>query len=472
MEFRRTQSIHFVGIGGIGMSGIAEVLLTLGYNVSGSDINENARVRNLRRRGAKITLGHAAKNVEEVDVVVRTSAVDDDNCEVKAARERSIPVIPRAEMLAELMRLKEGIAIAGTHGKTTTTAMMSHILRTAEYDPTVVVGGRMHNLGIGARLGSGDHIVVEADESDGSFLKLMPVLSAVTNIEDDHLDYFGTMKKLEQAFLDFINSVPFYGFTAICGDDPRLQNLLPKVTKPHQTYGLEDHNQLRAVNCRQKNGKQTFTVQREDREIGDLILPLPGDFNVQNALAATALALEMGIDFQKIEQAFKSFEGVARRFDYKGRVENFIIYDDYAHHPTEVKNTLSAAANSFDGELLVVFQPHRYSRTELLAGKFGEALQEADKLCVTDVYAAGEEPVPGVNIDFLKDKILKHCSAKTTAFAVDREQVLDWVEAVFEPDHQQVLFTLGAGDVVQYAEPIQDRVARKLRELKDASNGG
>ncbi len=469
MEFRSTQSIHFVGIGGVGMSGIAEVLLTLGYNVSGSDIQENARVRNLRRRGAQITIGHAEENVDGADVVVRTSAVEDENCEIQAARERSIPVIPRAEMLAELMRLKKGVAIAGTHGKTTTTAMMSHLLRTAEYDPTVVVGGRMHNLGIGARLGSGNHIVVEADESDGSFLKLMPVLSAVTNIEDDHLDYFGTMKKLEQAFLDFINSVPFYGFTAICGDDPRLRKLLPKVTKPHQTYGLGEHNQLRAVNCRQKNGKQTFTVQLEGEEIGELLLPLPGDFNVQNALASTALALEMGISFQKIEEAFETFEGVARRFDYKGRVEKFTIYDDYAHHPTEIRNTLGAAANSFEAELLVVFQPHRYSRTKMLADKFGPALEVADRLCVTDVYAAGEEPLPGVDLDFLRNKILKHCSPETTAFAASRDQVLEWVEEVFNPHKPQVLFTLGAGDVVQYAEPIQDRIARKLRELKDAA---
>ncbi len=463
MKFRSTQLIHFTGIGGVGMSGIAEVLLTLGYEVTGSDIEENARIRNLQRRGAKVEIGHSPRHVEGVDVVVRTSAVGENNCEIQAAREQDIPVIPRAEMLAELMRLKKGIAVAGTHGKTTTTAMVSHLLQSAEYDPTVVVGGRMHNLGIGARLGSGEHIVVEADESDGSFLRLAPVLSVVTNIEDDHMDYYDSMSALIAAFKEFINSVPFYGFTAICGDDPRLKEMLPEITRPHQSYGFAEHNQLRAVDCKATNGRQEFTVLLEGEKLGQLDLPLPGRFNVLNALGATAIALELGVGFATLRQAFESFQGVARRFDFKGRVKEFRVYDDYAHHPTEIKKTLEAARQALDGELLVVFQPHRYSRTKQLAEEFGPALKIADKLCVTDVYPAGEEPVSGIDLNFLRRHILPHRKEQNTDFKADREKILDWVVENYRPGKSQVLFTLGAGDVVSLAEPAQDRVLEKMR---------
>ncbi len=467
MNFRRTSQIHFVGIGGIGMSGIAELLLTQGYQVTGSDIRENARIRNLRRQGASIAIGHSSSNLQGADVVVRTSAVGESNVEIVTARKASIPVIPRAEMLAELMRLKRGIAIAGTHGKTTTTAMVSHLLQTAGFDPTVVVGGRMHNYGIGARLGDGQHIVVEADESDGSFLKLSPVISAVTNIEDDHLDYYGSIEKLERAFVDFINSVPFYGFTALCGDDPRLRKLLPQVTKPYATYGFQESNQLRAFNCIQEDFNQHFTVLFQGKNLGEIELPVPGKFNIQNSLAAISIALEMGVDFSLIKQSLKSFRGVARRFDYHGRVGNLSIYDDYAHHPTEVAETLKAARDTFEAELLVVFQPHRYSRTEQFAEQFGWALNFADRLCVTDIYPAGEKPLDGIDMEFLKQKIQPCRDRGETFFAPDSKAVLDWVEKVVDCDKKQVLFTLGAGDVVALSEPIQSVVAKLRREIKN-----
>ena len=455
--------IHFVGIGGVGMSGIAEVLLTLGYKVSGSDIKENARIRNLSRRGAEITIGHSADNLEGADVVVKTSAVGEENCEIKAARRNNIPVIPRAEMLAELMRLKQGIAVAGTHGKTTTTAMVSLVLQSGGFDPTVVVGGRMHNMGIGARLGSDKQIVVEADESDGSFLKLMPIMSIVTNIDDDHIDYYGDMQAVEEAFVEFINSIPFYGYAALCGDDERLYNLIERVRKPFQTYGFAPHNDLRPVDWKQSEGQSKFTVCHQDRELGEIELPVPGRFNVLNALGAVAIGLEKEISFEAIKRGLENFEGVARRFDFKGKVASFRVYDDYAHHPTEINKTIRAARESLEGELLVIFQPHRYSRTRDLADEFGSALKEADRLCVMDVYPAGEDKIEEINIEYLREKIGPWRNGDVTYFADEREKVLNWVEEQVEPGRPQNLFTMGAGDVVNLAEPALDRVARITR---------
>ncbi|MGM0380399.1 MAG: UDP-N-acetylmuramate--L-alanine ligase [bacterium] len=469
MKFRRTSLIHFVGIGGVGMSGIAEVLLTLGYEVSGSDIKENARIRNLRRRGAEIKIGHSSKNISGADVVVKTSAVGEDNCEIKAARKNNIPVIPRAEMLAELMRLKQGIAVAGTHGKTTTTAMVSMILQSAGFDPTVVVGGRMHNLGIGARLGSDKQIVVEADESDGSFLKLMPIMSIVTNIDDDHMDHYGSMDAVEDAFAEFINSIPFYGFAALCGDDERVFNLLDRVRKPFKTYGFAGHNDLRPVDLKQVDGGSKFTVQFNNKNLGDIKLPVPGRFNVLNALGAAAIGLEKNIEFEAIKRGLENFEGVARRFEFKGKVNSFRVYDDYAHHPTEIDKTISAARENLAGELLVVFQPHRYSRTKQLAADFGQALADADRLCVMDVYPAGEEKIEGIDLEFLQNKIGPSRNGDVTAFAGEREEVLNWIEQQVEPGKKQNLFTMGAGDVVNLAEPVLDRVARIVRGEKDGN---
>jgi len=451
------------------MSGIAEVLLTLGYEVTGSDIKENARIRNLRRRGAKVTIGHSGDNLEGADVVVKTSAVDEENCEIKTARRNNIPVIPRAEMLAELMRLKEGIAVAGTHGKTTTTAMVSLVMQAGGFDPTVVVGGRMHNMGIGARLGSDKQIVVEADESDGSFLKLMPIMSIVTNIDDDHIDYYGDIKAVEEAFLKFINSIPFYGFAALCGDDERLYRLIDKVRKPFQTYGFAPHNDLRPINWKQSSGRSKFTVRHRDRELGEIELPVPGRFNVLNALGAVAIGREQNISFEAIKRGLENFEGVARRFEFKGNVASFRVYDDYAHHPTEIDKTIQAARDSLQGELLIIFQPHRYTRTRELAEDFGKALRAADRLCVMDVYPAGEEKIEEVDLEFLRNKIGPWRNGDVTVFAENRQKVLDWVEQQVQPGRNQNLFTMGAGDVVNLAEPVLDRVASVVRGDKNES---
>jgi UDP-N-acetylmuramate--alanine ligase len=446
------------------MSGIAEILLTLGYRVTGSDISEGARVRNLRRRGADVEIGHDSENVHNADVVVKTAAVDETNVEIEEAHDREIPVIPRAEMLAELMRLQEGIAIAGTHGKTTTTAMVSKVLQAGGLDPTVVVGGRLHNLNIGARLGTDDQIVVEADESDGSFLKLSPVLGAVTNIEPEHMDYYGDEEQLEDAFLEFVNSVPFYGFMALCGDDDRIRSLLPDVKKPFKTYGFAERNVLRAVDCDVANGGTSYTMIHEGEELGSVKLDVPGRHNVLNSLAAAAIAFEQGIPFSAVREGLEEFRGVVRRFDHKGSVQNLDVYDDYAHHPTEIEATLEAARERFDRELIVVFQPHRYSRTRDFADEFGDALSMADRLLVTDVYAAGEEPIPGINLDFLRNSIQPKLNGQVAAYESDREQIIEWVRDQLEPDQPQVVFTIGAGNVVDFAEPILETKRSRVRE--------
>jgi len=459
LNFRRTSIVHFVGIGGVGMSGIAEVLLNLGYKVTGSDIKKNTRIQKMRQRGAEISIGHCAGNLEGADVVVKTSAVGENNCEIKAARSNNIPVIPRAEMLAELMRLKQGIAIAGTHGKTTTTAMVSRILQAGGFDPTVVVGGRMHNMQIGARLGSDDQIVVEADESDGSFLKLMPIMSVVTNIDNDHMDYYESMEAVEDAFENFINSIPFYGLAVICGDDNRLADLIDKIHKPFQTYGFGEHNTIRPLELKQKEGGSKFTVQYENKNLGEINLSVPGRFNVLNALGAIGIGLEKEISFEAIKRGLEDFEGVVRRFDFKGQVGSFRVYDDYAHHPTEIKKTIQAARENLGGELLVIFQPHRYSRTRDLADKFAEVLAGVDQLCVMDVYPAGEDKIEGIDLDYLRKKIKPHRNGDNTVFIEEEEKILDWVERRHVSGRKQNLFTMGAGDVVDLAAPILERAA-------------
>lgn len=461
--FRRTQCVHFVGIGGVGMSGIAEILLTLGYDITGSDLERNQRTRNLSRQGARIHQGHDPAYVEGADVVVKTSAVDESNKEIREARRRGIPVIPRAEMLAELMRLKEGIAVAGTHGKTTTTAMLSAVLQSGGCDPTVVVGGRLHNLELGARLGTDDQIVVEADESDGSFLHLSPVMGVVTNIENDHMDFYDDMEQMEEVYLEFINSVPFYGYMALCGDDPRLYRLRSRIMKPYRTYGFGRHNDLRALAPRTADGGTRFRLQREGEVLGEVELSVPGYHNVLNALGAASVGFEQGLSFGEVREGLESFEGVVRRFDFKGREGHFEVYDDYAHHPTEITKTLETARALFDAEILVVFQPHRYSRTRDLADQFGPALGPADRLCVMDVYAAGETPIDGIDLSYLEDAINPHRNGDPTAFIADSDAILDWVEAAWAPDRRQVLFTMGAGDVVDLAEPILERI-RQVRE--------
>ena len=392
--------IHFVGIGGVGMCGIAEVLLNLGYAVSGSDLASNAVTQRLARLGANIQLGHAAENIAGADVVVVSTAVQEANPEVVAARDNKIPIVPRALMLAELMRLKQGIAIAGTHGKTTTTSLVASILGEAGMDPTYVIGGRLTAAGTNARLGQGDFLVAEADESDASFLYLTPVIAIVTNIDADHMDTYGhDFERLKQAFVDFCQRLPFYGMAVLCVDDPNVRDILPRITKPITTYGFDASAQVRAVNARFENGLMLFTVVREGMADLDVVLNHPGMHNVLNALSAIAVATEVGASNAAIIKALAEFHGVGRRFQRYGEMPaktggHYLLVDDYGHHPVEMAATLAAARGAFpDQRLVLVFQPHRYTRTRDCFEDFVRVLSETDVLILTEVYPAGEAPI-------------------------------------------------------------------------------
>jgi len=397
----KVRRIHFVGIGGSGMSGIAEVMLNLGYEVSGSDLAENAATRRLAGLGARVGIGHRAGNIDEADAVVVSTAVKEDNPEVLLARERQIPVVPRALMLAELMRLKQGIAVAGTHGKTTTTSLVASILAEGGFDPTFVIGGRLNSAGAHARLGSGEFIVAEADESDASFLHLQPVIAVVTNIDADHMETYGhDFGRLKQAFVDFLQHLPFYGAAILCEDDRNLREIMPAVSKPIVRYGLAETAHIRAVDIRHEGARMTFSVLRPGSAPKlDIVLNLPGVHNVQNALAAIAVADEVGVPDAAIVKALAEFKGVGRRFQRYGEVPlpgggHFTLIDDYGHHPAEMAATLAAARGAFPGRRLVLaFQPHRYTRTRDCFEDFVRVIGQADAVLLTEVYAAGEAPV-------------------------------------------------------------------------------
>ena len=395
--------IHFVGIGGAGMSGIAEVLLNQGYRISGSDLGENAATRRLVAMGAEVFLGHDARYIEGADAIVTSTAVKADNPEVVAAHAKLVPVVPRAVMLAELMRMKKGVAIAGTHGKTTTTSLVASVLAAAHMDPTFVIGGRLNSAGANAQLGSGEYIVVEADESDASFLNLLPVLSVVTNIDADHMDTYGhDFGRLKGAFIEFLHRMPFYGAAVVCVDDPSIREILPQIARPITSYGFSDDAQVRAVNVRAAGGQMHFTVQRKNGiELPDLdvVLNLPGHHNVLNALAAIGIAVELGVDDAAVVQALAEFKGVGRRFQRYGEAAlpsggHCTLVDDYGHHPVEMAATLSAARGAFPGRRLVLaFQPHRYSRTRDCFEDFVKVIGQADAVLLAEVYAAGEAPI-------------------------------------------------------------------------------
>jgi UDP-N-acetylmuramate--alanine ligase len=400
----KVKRVHFVGVGGSGMSGIAEVLLNLGYEISGSDLSANATTQRLAGLGMKIFKGHAAQQIAGADAVVVSTAVKVDNPEVVAARERYIPVVPRALMLAELMRLKQGIAIAGTHGKTTTTSLAASVLAEGGLDPTFVIGGRLNSAGANARLGAGEFIVVEADESDASFLHLQPVLAVVTNIDADHMETYGhSMEKLKQAFIDFVHRLPFYGMAVLCQDDTNIREIIPKITKPITTYGLSPEAQIRAVDIQHSGGQMRFRVVRSgsDSAAADLIvtLNLPGMHNVLNALAAIAVGMEVGVPDACIVKALAEFRGVGRRFQRYGEVAlpdggSFTLIDDYGHHPVEMAATIEAVRGAFPGRRLVLaFQPHRYTRTRDCFEDFVKVLSTVDALVLTEVYPAGEAPI-------------------------------------------------------------------------------
>jgi len=397
------QHIHFVGIGGVGMSGIAEILFNLGYTISGSDQADSATLQRLGGLGIRTGIGHAAEHIAGADAVVTSTAVQGDNPEVLAARHNRIPVVPRALMLAELMRLKKGIAIAGTHGKTTTTSLVASVLAEAGLDPTFVIGGRLNSAGANARLGQGDYIVVEADESDASFLNLLPVMAVVTNIDADHMETYGhDFEKLKQAFVDFLHKMPFYGTAILCTDDPAVRAVLPQVTCPVTSYGFEEGAEVRAVDVRAVEGQMHFTVQRRNGVVLPdmaVVLNLPGRHNVLNALSAIAVAVELGIDDAAVLSALANFKGVGRRFQRYGDLPAadggvFTLVDDYGHHPNEMAATIAAARGAFPGRrLLLAFQPHRYTRTRDCFDDFVKVIAQADAVLLTEVYAAGESPI-------------------------------------------------------------------------------
>ena len=443
--FKRYQQVHFVGIGGVGMSGIAEVLLNLGYRVTGSDVRRGESVERLERLGAKVFIGHEASHADGAHVVVYSSAVARDNVEVQAARLRGVPVIPRAEMLAELMRLKYGIAIAGTHGKTTTTSMVAAVLAAGELDPTVVVGGRILGLGANARLGQGEFLVAEADESDGSFLKLSPTIAVVTTVDAEHLDHYADLDAIRAAFLTFVNKVPFYGAAVLCLDQPNIQQMIPGVDKRVITYGLESSADLTARRLEFTGTTSRFEVVQGGRVLGAVALEAPGRHNVLNALAAIAVGLDLELPFDVIAGALAGFRGVQRRFQIRGEVRGVLVVDDYGHHPAEIRATLAAAKAGYDRRVITVFQPHRYSRTQHLRQEFLTAFYQSDVLVIMDIYAAGEAPIPGVHARDLAEGIAAHGHRDVRYMNGDRAAIVDFLcESTRSGD---LVLTLGAGDV-------------------------
>lgn len=432
------------GIGGSGMSGIAEVLLNLGYEVRGSDLNDSAVVRRLRELGARIAVGHAAENVTDAEVLVKSTAVGDDNPEVRVARQKDIPVIPRAEMLAELMRLRQGIAIAGTHGKTTATSLTAAVFEAAGMDPTVIIGGRLNAYGANAHLGTGHYLIAEADESDGSFLCLSPIITVVTNVDRDHVDFYPTQDDIDAAFIAFMNKIPFYGVNVVCGDDSGVRRLLPKVKRPIVTYGFGEHNRIRAK-ILDAGAKNRFEVLIRGAGMGVVELAQPGRHNVLNALAAIGVALEAGIEPRCCLEGLAAFKGVGRRFETKGEKNGVLVVDDYGHHPTEILATLHTARQAFPQRRLVaVFQPHRFTRTQALFGEFCKSFEQTDKLMLLEIYAASEKPIPGVSGQSLAQGIRQVSSVDVSYFSGIPE-VLEALRA--ELKEGDLLLTLGAGSV-------------------------
>jgi UDP-N-acetylmuramate--alanine ligase len=447
----KVKRVHFVGIGGAGMSGIAEVLLTQGYGVSGSDVAPGPATRRLAELGARVTIGHSAANVADADVVVASSAVPSDNAELAAARERGVPVIPRALMLAELMRLKQGIAVAGTHGKTTTTSLVASVLAEGGLDPTFVIGGRLLSAGANARLGRGEFLVAEADESDASFLVLQPVLAVITNIDADHMETYGhDFARLKEAFVHFALRLPFYGVALLCVDDPNVREVMPQITKPIVTYGLAHDAQLRAEDVAHEGGRMRFVARQADRPDLAVALNLAGVHNVQNALAAIAVGREVGVADAAIARALAEFKGVGRRFQRYGEVElagrgSYTLVDDYGHHPAEMAATLAAARGSFPGRRIVLaFQPHRYTRTRDLFEDFVKVLSTADVLILTEIYPAGESAIVAADGRALA-RALRVAGKVEPVFVDDVESVAEAVASIVHDG--DVVLTMGAGSI-------------------------
>ncbi|SKA69662.1 UDP-N-acetylmuramate--L-alanine ligase [Desulfobaculum bizertense] len=442
----KIRKIHMVGIGGTGMNGIAEVLLSLGYEVSGSDLSSSPVTERLQSLGATVFQGHAAGHVGDADVLVKSTAVREDNPEVMEAREHRIPVIPRAEMLAELMRLRQGIAVAGTHGKTTTTSLLATIFTEAKLDPTVIIGGRLNAFGTNALLGKGEFLIAEADESDGSFLCLSPIMTVVTNVDLDHLDFYDDMDQIRETFINFMNRVPFYGRNVVCGDNPVVRSILPEVKRPVMTYGLSEGNRLRGK-IKRCEDESCFDVFYRDEYWGEVILRQPGLHNVLNALAAIGVSIEAGVPQDAILRGLATFGGVGRRFERKGERDGVLVVDDYGHHPTEIKATLATARQCYpDRRLVVAFQPHRYTRTKALFQEFCSALGQVDSLLLTEIYPASEKPIPGVTGECLAQGIRNTSQADVKFY----DSIPSLTEALPQVLHSgDVLLTLGAGNIWQ-----------------------
>ena len=463
--FAKIQRIHFVGIGGIGMSGIAEVLLTLGYKVSGSDLKLSPVTHRLARLGATIFEGHRSSNADGAEVVVTSSAVSDRNPEVEAARQRHVPVIQRAEMLAELMRLKYGIAIAGMHGKTTTTSMVAAVLAAGGLDPTIIVGGRVDAMDSNARLGKSQYLVAEADESDRSFLKLSPILSVVTNIDREHMDCYLDMEDVETTFLEFMDRVPFYGMVVICNDDERLRGLLPRLRRRVVTYGTRAGSDFQIVSAgtalQADKPVSRFRVSYRGKPLGDFSLHVPGTHNVLNATAAIAVGLGLEVPTDDIRVGLEKFRGVDRRFQLKGKVNGISVIDDYGHHPTEIRATLAAARQCGFRRIHVVFQPHRYTRTQQLMEEFATAFDDADTLHVLDIYAASEQPIEGITGERLAKTIAQRSGKKVHYIP----SFSDATEAVTsEVREGEMILTLGAGNVSQLGPQILERLSAQVKQ--------
>jgi len=449
----KIKKVHFVGIGGSGMCGIAEVLLNMGYTVSGSDMKISGVTKRLSSLGANVFAGHRAENITDADYVVYSSAVKADNPELEEARRKNIPIIARAEMLAELMRMKYGIAIAGTHGKTTTTSMLASILNRAGMDPTVLIGGKLNSINSNAKLGSGDFLLAEADESDGSFLKLSPVITVTTNIDREHMDHYKDMEEVKRAYLDFMNKVPFYGLSVVCLDHPVIQELLPSISRRHTTYGLSPQADVHAVGIEQKWGQTTFEIIAGGKHLGEVTINCPGVHNVSNALAAACVARELEIGAGAILEGLEEFKGVERRFQVKGTFGDIMVVDDYGHHPSEIKAVLKSVKDGWKRRAVVIFQPHRYSRTKDLFSEFIPAFNDAEVLYLTDIYPAGEEKIEGVSSEKLYCAIKDH-GHKNVSYVPFLNEIPSRLEEILKPG--DMVITLGAGDVWKVADRVSD----------------
>ena len=454
--FRKVNKVHFVGIGGIGMSGIAELLLNLGFSISGSDLNDSEIIRNLRSKGAMIFEGHHAKNLGDCEVLVYSSAVPEANPELIAAREKKAPIIKRAEMLGELIALKQtSIGVGGTHGKTSTSSMIGALLSHAQLDPTLVVGGLVKNIDTNSQLGSGDLIVVEADEYDKSFLQLKPTISVITNIEQEHMDCYDDLEDLHNSFAQFANAVPFYGVVLACLDSSGVQDIIPKIKRPVITFGLTSQADISAKNIQSKESKTTYSLYKQNQKCGKVTLNVPGKHNVLNSLAAAAIGFEMGLDAKTIIDGIGSYGGVRRRFEIKGIAGDVMVVDDYAHHPTEVSATLQAARGGWDRRIIAVFQPHLFSRTKSFYKEFAAAFMDSDVLIVTDIYPAREKPIKGITgkLVFNAARSTGHKNAHYIPDLKDLQTTLDGI--IQEND---MVITIGAGTIWRYAQSYFDHL--------------